>query len=134
MLEKKRFAELKVEAINLQSEVLANLRCPKCTLAPPCQHYESMSRLVSDAPKYVQSGDFKGSVPAGKRENLMRIIKRQSRQLAYERQQELYEDEDRDENSPPREPKQTEAAIRHNLLLPEKDYMFDSAIKFRRNT
>jgi hypothetical protein len=79
MLEKKRFAELKVEAINLQSEVLANLRCPKCTLAPPCQHYESMSKLVSDAPKYVQSGDFKGSVPASKRENLMRIIKRQSR-------------------------------------------------------
>jgi len=85
MLEKKRFAELKVEAINLQSEVLANLRCPKCTLAPPCQHYESMSRLVSDAPKYVQSGTFKDAVPAGKRENLMRIIKRQSRQIAYER-------------------------------------------------
>lgn len=24
--------------------------------------------------------------------------------------------------------------MRHNLLLPEKDYMFDSAIRFRRNT
>ena len=53
--------------------------------------------------------------------------------MAYERQQELYEDEERDENSPPRE-RPNEAAIRKQLLIPEKDYMFDSAIKFRRNT
>jgi hypothetical protein len=44
-----------------------------------------MRKLISDAPKYVLSAKFKETVPATKRENLMRIIKRQSKQLEHER-------------------------------------------------
>ena len=41
MLETKRFKELKGHAVNLQGDLLYNRRCPKCTLIPPCKHYES---------------------------------------------------------------------------------------------
>jgi hypothetical protein len=75
MLEKKRFQELANNAFNLQSDMLANIRCPKCTLVPPCAHYKSEAQLMRDAPGIVHSSKFKDAVPATKRENLMRIIK-----------------------------------------------------------
>jgi hypothetical protein len=36
LLEKKRFEELQVAAIKLQSDLIVKQRCPKCTLVPPC--------------------------------------------------------------------------------------------------
>ena len=41
LLENKRFEKLKDSAINLQGDLIFNQRCPKCTLIPPCKHYES---------------------------------------------------------------------------------------------
>jgi hypothetical protein len=41
LLENKRFENLKDSAINLQGDLLYNNRCPKCTLYPPCKHYEN---------------------------------------------------------------------------------------------
>lgn len=40
-LEQKRFNQLKLAAVNLQGDMLVNQRCPKCTLNPPCKHYEN---------------------------------------------------------------------------------------------
>ena len=40
VLERKRFQELQNAAITLQGELLVQQRCPKCTLVPPCRHYE----------------------------------------------------------------------------------------------
>ena len=41
LLEKKRFNKLKESAVNLQGDLIYNQRCPKCTLMPPCKHYEN---------------------------------------------------------------------------------------------
>lgn len=41
LLENKRFQQLQESAVNLQGDLLYNKRCPKCTLMPPCKHYES---------------------------------------------------------------------------------------------
>jgi len=42
--------------------------------------------LLRDAPGIVHSSKFKDAVPATKRENLMRIIKQQQKEIAYARQ------------------------------------------------
>lgn len=41
LLESKRFDKLKEGTVNLQGDLLYNQRCHKCTLLPPCKHYES---------------------------------------------------------------------------------------------
>ena len=41
LLENKRFEKLKSSAVNLQGDMIFNKRCPKCTLVPPCKHFES---------------------------------------------------------------------------------------------
>jgi hypothetical protein len=71
MLEKKRFQELQNAAISLQSELLVQQRCPKCTLVPPCKHYNSPLQVTNDAQRYIYSSRFKNVVPPGKRENLL---------------------------------------------------------------
>ena len=78
LLEKKRFQELKNAAIHLQGELLVHHRCPKCTLLPPCAHYESPEKVGQDAPKYVQSEAFKLALSPSKRNNLIKMVKSQN--------------------------------------------------------
>ena len=47
-LEQKRFQQLKKAAVNLQSELIFNNRCPKCTLVPPCKHYEKVEQVLQE--------------------------------------------------------------------------------------
>lgn len=75
LLERKRFQELKKAAINLQGELLAHRRCPKCTLMPPCAHYESPDKIVSDAPKIIGSPKFKDVLSPTKRNTLLKMVK-----------------------------------------------------------
>jgi hypothetical protein len=55
LLENKRFEKLKDSAINLQGDLLYNNRCPKCTLYPPCKHYQNQDHLLSEASKMISS-------------------------------------------------------------------------------
>lgn len=48
-LEKKRYDDLKRNAIILSGECLAKARCPVCTLHPPCKHYSSVDEIVTNA-------------------------------------------------------------------------------------
>ena len=76
-LELKRFNELKKAAINLQGELLVQRRCPKCTLIPPCQHYKTPDKIVSDAQRLMASPKFKESISPTKRSNLLKMVKSQ---------------------------------------------------------
>lgn len=42
MLEKKRLEELKEKGLQCRTKMLVKARCPKCTLQPPCKHYEKI--------------------------------------------------------------------------------------------
>lgn len=44
-----------------------NKRCPKCTLLPPCKHYESSDNLVKDSLKFLESDNFKDHLSPTKR-------------------------------------------------------------------
>ena len=55
LLESKRFEKLKQSAVNLQGDLIYNMRCPKCTLMPPCKHYESSESIIGDANKMIHS-------------------------------------------------------------------------------
>ena len=59
LLENKRFENLKQSAVNLQGDLIYNKRCPKCTLIPPCKHYESQEDIVNEAGKYLHTKNFK---------------------------------------------------------------------------
>jgi hypothetical protein len=59
----------------MQSELLVQQRCPKCTLVPPCKHYTSPDQVTNDAPRYIHSSRFKQVIAPAKRENLLQIIK-----------------------------------------------------------
>ena len=75
-LELKRFNELRKAAINLQGELLVQRRCPKCTLVPPCQHYQSSDKIVSDAQRLLMSSPvFKESISPSKRSNILKMMK-----------------------------------------------------------
>lgn len=39
-LEKQRINELKNAALGMKVNLVQNGRCPKCTLKPPCKHFE----------------------------------------------------------------------------------------------
>ncbi len=75
MLERKRFQELQTAAINLQGELMVYNRCPKCTLVPPCAHYESPDNIANIAPKLMQSPPFKSVLSPTKRNNLLKMVK-----------------------------------------------------------
>ena len=81
MLERKRFQELKKAAVSLQGELLVHKRCPKCTLIPPCAHYESAEKIVSDAPKIMGSPKFKEVLSPSKRNNLLKMVKSQTHHM-----------------------------------------------------
>lgn len=67
LLENKRFEKLKDSAINLQGDLLYNNRCYKCTLYPPCKHFESQEHLMNDASKMITSTNFKTHLSPQKR-------------------------------------------------------------------
>lgn len=75
LLENKRFKELKGSAIKLQGDLLYNRRCPKCTLIPPCKHYESPDDILADARNFITSDNFKSHLSPKKRQSLMRAVK-----------------------------------------------------------
>ena len=75
LLETKRFERLKDSAINLQGDLLYNNRCPKCTLYPPCKHYESQEHLLSDVGNYLTSNNFKTHLSPVKRQGLMAAVR-----------------------------------------------------------
>ena len=53
-------------------------RCPKCTLVPPCAHYDSPDSIQSDAPKIMGSESFKEVMSATRRNNLLSMVKSQN--------------------------------------------------------
>jgi hypothetical protein len=48
-LENQRINELKTAALGMKGTLVNNGRCPKCTLKPPCKHYEKVEDLPSTA-------------------------------------------------------------------------------------
>lgn len=46
-LEKQRINELKNAALGMKGNLVQNGRCPKCTLKPPCKHYEKAEDIPS---------------------------------------------------------------------------------------
>jgi len=59
----------------LQSALLVQQRCPKCTLVPPCKHYNSAVEVSNDADSIINSAGFKTIMSPSKRENLLRKVK-----------------------------------------------------------
>lgn len=46
-LEQQRITEIKHQASRSQNKMAAKGRCPKCTLKPPCKHYDSLEALLA---------------------------------------------------------------------------------------
>jgi len=44
-IEHQRINELKNAALGMKGSLVTNGRCPKCTLKPPCKHYEKVDDL-----------------------------------------------------------------------------------------
>jgi hypothetical protein len=42
--------ELKNAALGMKGSLVQNGRCPKCTLKPPCKHFESPEDIPKDPP------------------------------------------------------------------------------------
>jgi hypothetical protein len=51
----KRISEIKKKAANLKGSLATNGRCPKCTLKPPCKHYDSLEALNGASTKEEQT-------------------------------------------------------------------------------
>ena len=78
LLEKKRFQELKKAAVHLQGELMVHRRCPKCTLIPPCAHYETPEKIVQDASRTINTEAFKDALSPSKRNTLLKMVKSQN--------------------------------------------------------
>lgn len=55
LLEDKRFQDLEQKKFRLSGQMVALNRCPKCTLAPPCNHYESTVMLGLEAEQILNT-------------------------------------------------------------------------------
>jgi len=77
LLEAKRFEKLKESAVNLQADLVYNQRCPKCTLMPPCKHYESSDHIMNEATKYLHSDNFKTYLSPRKLQGLSHALRDQ---------------------------------------------------------
>ena len=44
-MEHQRINELKNAALGMKGTLVSSGRCPKCTLKPPCKHFEKMEDL-----------------------------------------------------------------------------------------
>ena len=76
LLEKKRYEDLHKKSVQLRGNIIGAARCPKCTLEPPCKHYESHEMLVRDSIAFMQSAEFKAVIPPNKREHLITSLRR----------------------------------------------------------
>lgn len=81
LLEKKRFEELRKRSIMLRGTMIGQARCPKCTLQPPCKHYESPDQIMKDAPDIFQEPEVKLVIPPHKRENLLYSLRLKSNRM-----------------------------------------------------
>lgn len=89
LLENKRFQQLQDSAVNLQGDLLFNRRCPKCTLMPPCKHYQSQEELLADARNFVASDNFKSHLSPKKRQGLIMAVREQSQQYLHFNQSQM---------------------------------------------
>ena len=80
LLENKRFAKLQDSAVNLQGDMIYNKRCPKCTLIPPCKHYDNQEDMMVDAKSYLTSDNFKSHLSPKKRQGLILAVRENSYQ------------------------------------------------------
>lgn len=67
LLENKRFDNLKSSAVNLQGDLIFNSRCPKCTLVPPCKHFQTQDEVAVEAGKMLTQRTFKKHLSPKKR-------------------------------------------------------------------
>jgi len=44
-IKQKRIAEIKIKAASMKGTLANKGRCPKCTLRPPCKHFDSVEAL-----------------------------------------------------------------------------------------
>ena len=77
LLEAKRFDKLQESAVNLQADLVYSQRCPKCTLQPPCKHYESPEQITMEAPAMLHSENFKRYLSPRKMKGLAMALKDQ---------------------------------------------------------
>ena len=68
LLEKKRFEDLELKTVKLSGLMIAHSRCPKCTLPPPCNHFESTVAISLDAAKILNIDKYKQAIAPAKRE------------------------------------------------------------------
>ena len=47
LLENQKLLELKAAALSMKGSLVSGGRCPKCTLKPPCKHFERAEELPS---------------------------------------------------------------------------------------
>lgn len=87
LLEKKRFEELRKRSIMLRGTMIGQARCPKCTLQPPCKHYESADLILKDAPDIFLEPEVKQVIPPHKRENLLYSLRLKSGRNAQQHSQ-----------------------------------------------
>jgi hypothetical protein len=75
-LEVKRFEQLKHEAINMQGDILVKqARCPKCTLVPPCKHYNGVQEMINDISHFISKPMFKHYLSPRKRDFIFKVIR-----------------------------------------------------------
>jgi hypothetical protein len=80
LLEKKRFEDLERKTKQMQGAVIANGRCPKCTLVPPCQHYKDHKQILADAERLLYQEEYKQAIAPAKREKIVTSLKKHSLQ------------------------------------------------------
>ena len=57
---------------------MVHRRCPKCTLIPPCAHYETPEKIVQDASRTINTEAFKDALSPSKRNTLLKMVKSQN--------------------------------------------------------
>ncbi|CDW89160.1 UNKNOWN [Stylonychia lemnae] len=90
-LEQKRFNQLKKAAVNLQGDMIFNQRCPKCTLQPPCKHYQSSEQIIQEGTHLIQQQQFRQHLSPKKREVILKTLRDQQRanQMLLQNSQEV---------------------------------------------
>eukprot|EP00347_Sterkiella_histriomuscorum_P010789 403374914 len=66
-------------------------RCPKCTLQPPCKHYETADQIIAEGTHIIQQPSFKQHISPKKREVIIKTLKEQQKahQQMFQQSQEL---------------------------------------------
>ncbi len=61
--------------------LLMQSRCPKCTLLPPCKHYEKIEDMIADAAHFVAKPMFRENLSPKKREIIYRTLREQKHEI-----------------------------------------------------